>query len=96
MEAEDVIDADIALPAGTWTHVAITLGADGGKFYIDGALRGQNPALQMSPLLLGATQHNYLGRSQNPKHPYLRGAVDDLRIYGRALNAADIASLSAT
>ncbi|MTD13250.1 hypothetical protein GIS00_04720 [Nakamurella sp. YIM 132087] len=95
MEAEDFIDAAVALPQGAWTHVAVTLGKDGGKFYVDGVLSGSNPALQMSPLLIGATQHNYLGRSQNRKHPYLHGAVDDFRLFGVALGAKDIAALHA-
>jgi DUF1680 family protein len=93
MEREDFVDADGPLPEGRWTHVAVTLGPDGGRFYLDGSLRGHNTALQMSPLLLGATQHNYLGKSQSPKHPYLTGAVDDLRIFGRALDDAAVQEL---
>ena len=49
----------------------------------------------MSPLALGATSHNYLGRSQNVKHPYFPGAVDDFRLYGRVLSAAEVAELAA-
>jgi hypothetical protein len=48
----------------------------------------------MSPLLLGATQLNYLGRSQNPKHPYLKGAVADFRLSGRALGDAEVRALA--
>ncbi|MFC8734135.1 LamG-like jellyroll fold domain-containing protein [Luteimicrobium sp. NPDC057192] len=95
MEAEDVVDADIPFPTGAWTHLAVTLGADGGRFYLDGVLRGQNPTLTMSPLLVGATQHNYLGRSHDKRHPFLTGAVDDLRVFGRALTAAQVQALAA-
>jgi len=95
MEGEDVIDADRALPVGAWTHVAVTLGAGVGRLYVDGVEAGRNQALKMSPLLLGHTQRNYLGRSQNPRHPWLAGAVDDFRLYGVALTAEDVAALHA-
>ncbi|WP_369794323.1 LamG-like jellyroll fold domain-containing protein [Amycolatopsis sp. ATCC 39116] len=65
------------------------------RLYFDGELTGENPAPRMSPLLLGATQLNYLGRSQNVKHPYLDGAVADFRLYGRELTAAEIREVAA-
>ncbi|WP_327365580.1 beta-L-arabinofuranosidase domain-containing protein [Streptomyces sp. NBC_01217] len=102
MEGEDVIDGSAALPQGIWTHVAVTLtgGAEGrtgggtGVLYVDGAEAGRNSALVSSPLLLGATTRNYLGRSQNVTHPYLHGAVDDFRLVNRVLSAADVAALA--
>jgi len=45
---------------------------------------GENPTPRMGAVLLGGTQFNYLGRSQNPKHPYLNGAVADFALYSRA------------
>ncbi|WP_435118467.1 beta-L-arabinofuranosidase domain-containing protein [Amycolatopsis thermoflava] len=89
MEGEDFADAAVPLTAGVWTHVAVTLG-ERIRLYFDGELTGENPAPRMSPLLLGATQLNYLGRSQNVKHPYLDGAVADFRLYGRELTAAEV------
>ncbi|MET7991611.1 beta-L-arabinofuranosidase domain-containing protein [Amycolatopsis sp. NPDC005232] len=94
MAAEDYVDAAIALPQGVWTHVVVTAGS-GLRVYFDGELTGVNPAPPMSPLLLGATQLNYLGRSQNPKHPYLKGAVADFRLYGRALGETEVRALAA-
>jgi len=92
MQAEEFVDADRAVPTGTWTHVALTL-SDSARLYFDGELVGAKDALVMSPLLLGATQFNYLGRSQSVKHPYLQGAVDDFRLYGVALTADDVRAL---
>lgn len=94
MEAEDVVDAAAPLPAGRWTHVALTLGDGTGILYVDGAEAGRNPAMAASPLLLGTTTHNYLGRSQNPTHPYLTGAVAGFRLHNRALAPADVAALA--
>ncbi|MFG1643217.1 beta-L-arabinofuranosidase domain-containing protein [Amycolatopsis sp. NPDC049252] len=93
METEDFVDAAVALPAGEWTHVAVTAGA-GMRLYFGGEPTGANPAPLMGPLLLGATQLNYLGRSQNPKHPYLKGAVADFRLYGRALGEDEVRALA--
>ncbi|WUD78012.1 glycoside hydrolase family 127 protein [Streptomyces sp. NBC_00510] len=95
MEAEDVIDAAAPLPTGRWTHVALTLGDGTGILYVDGAEAGRNAAMAASPLLLGTTTHNYLGRSQNPTHPYLTGAVAGFRLHNRALAPADVAALAA-
>ncbi|KOV74867.1 hypothetical protein ADL00_00845 [Streptomyces sp. AS58] len=102
MEGEDVIDAQGPLAQGRWTHVAVTLaagargrtGGGSGVLYIDGAEAGRNDALVMSPLLLGATTRNYLGRSQNTIHPFLHGAIDDFRVVNRALSPTEIGALA--
>ncbi|EGX58142.1 secreted protein [Streptomyces zinciresistens K42] len=95
MEREDYIDADGPLPAGRWTHVALTLGGGTGVLHLDGAEAGRNPAMVASPLLLGVTTRSFLGRSQNSTHPFLKGAVRDVRVFNRALTAAEVARLAA-
>ncbi|MEU4893282.1 beta-L-arabinofuranosidase domain-containing protein [Streptomyces sp. NPDC044780] len=93
MEAEDYVDASTALEPGRWIHLALTIGDGTGVLYVDGAEAGRDDAVISGPLLLGATSRNYLGRSQNPAHPYLHGAVADFRVLGRALSAAEVAAL---
>ncbi|GIE95488.1 hypothetical protein Ari01nite_29530 [Paractinoplanes rishiriensis] len=83
MEAEDFVDAAIPLPLNVWTHVEVRV-ADTLRLFIDGTLSGENPAPKMGALLLGATHFNYLGRSQNTRHPYLHGAVADFTLTGAA------------
>ncbi|GJF25673.1 beta-L-arabinofuranosidase domain-containing protein [Streptomyces sp. HO565] len=95
MEGEDVIDAAGPLPQGRWIHVALTLAGGTGILYVDGAEAGRNAAMVTSPLLLGASTRNYLGRSQNSTHPYLHGAIADFRLRNRALTAAEVAALAA-
>ncbi|WP_245730282.1 beta-L-arabinofuranosidase domain-containing protein [Micromonospora pallida] len=95
METEDFVDADRPLPTGVWTHVAVTVAPGVARLYLDGEQVGINEQMVMSPLLLGATQQNFLGRSQNVKHPWLHGAVGDFRLYGVALSAGDVAALHA-
>ncbi|MFH9089796.1 beta-L-arabinofuranosidase domain-containing protein [Streptomyces sp. NPDC017673] len=94
MKVEDVIDATGPLPVGRWTHVALTLAGGTGVLYVDGREAGRNNGMVAGPLLLGRTSRNYLGRSQNSTHPYLHGAVRDVRLHNRALTAADVLALA--
>ncbi|GAA1584467.1 MULTISPECIES: glycoside hydrolase family 2 TIM barrel-domain containing protein [Kribbella] len=83
-----------ALPTGVWKHVAVTLsGKAGGRLYIDGVQVDANPAMDLVPMYLGDTTRNYVGRSQFQGDPYLPGAVDDLRIYGRALTPGEVGDM---
>ncbi|GHH91757.1 glycoside hydrolase family 127 protein [Streptomyces capillispiralis] len=94
MEREDVIDATGPLPTGRWVHVALTLGGGTGVLYLDGTEAGRNTAMVASPLLLGRTSRNFLGRSQNSTHPCLRGAFRDFRLRNRALTADEVRQLA--
>jgi hypothetical protein len=90
---EQRLDAPGVLPVGTWTHVAIVLGAGGGTFYINGAVAGSNAALTLRPADLGATTNNWIGRSQFTADPSFNGQIDDLRIYASALTAGQITTI---
>jgi hypothetical protein len=48
--------------------------------------------MSLNPASLGSTTQNYIGKSQFGSDPYLNGAVDDFRIYSRALSASEIAA----
>jgi hypothetical protein len=52
----------------------------------------RNSGLTVSPAALGTTTRNWLGRSQYAD-PYLDGALDNVRLYGRALTASEVGSL---
>ncbi|MBG0564181.1 glycoside hydrolase family 127 protein [Actinoplanes aureus] len=94
--AEQRIDAPAALPTGTWTHVAVTHTGNLGVLYVNGAEVARNSALTVRPSALGATTQNWIGRSQYANDPYLAAAVDNVRIYSRALSAAEVSQLNAT
>jgi uncharacterized protein len=92
---EQRIDAP-PLTAGVWTHVAVTYdGTSVGTLYVNGQAVGQNTAMTLMPLRFGdhITQL-YVGRSLYDD-PYLKGFLDDYRIYGRALSASEVAGLAA-
>ncbi len=90
---EQQINAPSALPAGVWTHVAVTLGGGVGILYVNGAEVARNSSMTLTPASLGGTSQNWIGRSQY-SDPYLSGAVDDLRIYSRVLSASEVAALA--
>jgi hypothetical protein len=46
------------------------------------------------PKDLGVTTNNWLGRSIYTADPYFNGAIDDFRIYDRALSEAEVRYLA--
>ncbi|HEU5071356.1 MAG TPA: rhamnogalacturonan lyase B N-terminal domain-containing protein [Verrucomicrobiae bacterium] len=91
--SEEQINCPTVLTTGVWHHVAVTLTGPVGILYVDGAPVGTNSAMTLRPSTLGNTVSNYLGRSQW-SDPGMAGAVDELRIYNRALSAAEISQLT--
>ena len=62
------------------------------SLYVDGALAAESQAISSWDTVTGET---YIGRQyQNPCGHYFKGAIDDLRIYKRALSASEIRTLS--
>jgi hypothetical protein len=81
------------LPVGSWHFYAITFDGDTRWFYIDGVLTGSRPTTALlsdndDPLVFGAV-HLQDGRFVN----FFKGALDDIRIYERALGGDEIAAL---
>jgi uncharacterized protein len=91
---ESVITSPSALPTG-WHHVAAVIEAAAMtvKLYVDGELVGEGPTAAL-PSDLGVTTQNWLGRSQYDVDAYFDGALDDFRIYRRALSAAEVRYLA--
>jgi hypothetical protein len=81
------------LPTG-WQHVAITLSGTTGTMWLNGVPVATNPNMTIRPTDLGATNQNWIGRSQFSADPYLDATVDDFQIYDHALTAADIGVLA--
>jgi len=90
-EGKNILDFDCraAMRPGTWTHVAAVVKGDRGFLYVNGALEGAKDrtgaaAATADPLTIG-----YGGF-----HKHFNGLVDDVRLYARALDAAEVASLA--
>jgi hypothetical protein len=90
---EQRIDAPTALPTNSWCHVAVTLDGSTGVLYLDGVPVATNTALTIRPWQTLA-RSNYLGHSQFSADPYFNGKIDSVRIFGRALSAAEIQDLA--
>lgn len=92
----DVVTADggqreIAEPiaADTWTHVAIIYEGGGSgsvRLYVNGLLEDTAGPHVLAPAPAGVARFG----CKTPTEKVLNGAVDDLRIYGRALTEAEI------
>jgi hypothetical protein len=95
--AEQFVNAVGQLPdisvSATEMHVAVTIDADAGiiALYVNGSPSCILFGTTLQPYVLGTTPNNYLGKSQFPD-PYFNGSIDEFRIYGRALSAAEIAA----
>jgi hypothetical protein len=81
-----------ALATGTWKHVAVVLSSGQGTLYVDGAVAGSG-AISLRPVDLGTIDYAYLGKSQFSNDPNFDGQIDEFRVYGRALSAAEIQAL---
>ncbi|MEX2115100.1 MAG: LamG-like jellyroll fold domain-containing protein, partial [Pirellulales bacterium] len=73
----------------TWIHVTATYDGSTIKLYINGQLQGsKNANFQIAtnnlPLSIGSGQDGYRG---------MKGAVDDARVYSRALTASEVTAL---
>lgn len=73
-----------------WHHVALTYDGTTARLYADGTERVS--AAKTWNLVQGAA---YIGRQVNGAGEYWNGLIDDVRVYSRALTAAEIAALAA-
>ena len=88
------IITDGALPTG-WHHVALTIESATMtmKLYLDGEIVASG-ATTLLPKNMGVTTQNWLARSQYSADAYYRGALDDFRIYNKALSKGEIMYLA--
>lgn len=87
--------ANQTLTTGLWTHVAVVFDNSTAlvSFYVNGTLAANLAA----PSTLGPTTYALLiGQQNSPGYSpdVLAGSIDDLRIYNRALSAAEVSSTS--
>ncbi|MFI7702495.1 family 43 glycosylhydrolase [Nonomuraea sp. NPDC049480] len=97
-QAESSMRHSAALPGGEWKHVAVTLDSaqKTAVMYLDGVeiARAANVTVKPSDLYDAAKSYGgHIGRSLYTEDPYFAGEVDDFRVYGRALPAAEVYAL---
>ncbi|MBN3081680.1 alginate lyase family protein [Pectobacterium polaris] len=81
-------------PVGRWVTVALAQSGNIGIMYIDGKEVVRSETLTLAPYQLGELSAAYLGRSQYPTDPYMKGRYDYFKIYAGALSSTEIAALS--
>ncbi|MGD0679033.1 MAG: LamG domain-containing protein [Polyangiaceae bacterium] len=90
---EEGLVTDSIPPAASWQHIAVTQAGTTGTLYLNGVQVAQSTTMMLNPSLLGPTTQNWLGRSQYASDSYLYGKIDEFRIYGRTLSAAEVLEL---
>ena len=91
-DAQNYLGSGFKISEGIWHHVSITFTSPSVRFYCDGVLVAtvNSPA----PLIRTSTEPLYIGcRYLNPLVGGFTGAIDEVRIYNRALSAAEILQL---
>ncbi len=91
--SEQVIKPSKTLSVNKWNHVVITLGENGGVMYLNGQAIGSNENINIKPSDFKPVL-NYIGKSQYANDPYLKGYIDDFRIYNYVLSPEEINNLT--
>ena len=81
------------LPLNTWYHAVATYDGSKMRLYLNGTEVGS--VAESGSISRGRNVPVNLGRSPEGSN-YLRGAIDDVRIYSSALTAAEVAALAGT
>jgi chitodextrinase len=83
---QDIVRGTNTLPVATWTHLAATYDGSALKLYVNGSQVGSIP---VSGLIGTSSQPLRIG-GNNIWGEWFQGKLDDLRVYNRALTAAEI------
>jgi len=96
--SEQLLYANRIVPADGWRHIAVTIDGSQGVVYVNGpGIAGTtttNSTLTLRPVDLGTMDYAYLGKSPWSVDPYFDGQLDEVRVYRRALSAAEVQTLA--
>jgi hypothetical protein len=87
-----IIDPGDAVPLGAWSHVAVTRNGSTMMLYLNGQVKQMGSAFSSENFVRFGRMH--LGRVNNSSARDFHGRIDDVRVYGRALSAAEIRQLA--
>lgn len=79
---------DSPLPLGQWSHVTAVFDGSNVRFFLNGDMVASRP---LSATITQRDTPMYLGADIRPGQ-YLNGALDDVRVYNRALNQDELRS----
>jgi hypothetical protein len=84
-----ILNGTVAVPAGVWTHMAVTTDGTRGILYVNGSPVATNSSMTLTVPDIAPTSV-WFGRSTFTTNPYFSGQISSVRIYGRALSANEI------
>ncbi len=91
----DPLQASAAIRVGHWRHIAYVADGSTLRVYVDGAMQPGIDSLTAGAWFSNTTAHFVIGNGgAYNKNWFFTGAVDDLKIYNRALEPEAIALLS--
>lgn len=80
------------VPINSWQHIVITKSGNTVTYYLNGSYNSSSNSVTLNPRDLGENLNNYIGKSQfTADDPYLKGYVDEFKVYNRALSVEEIA-----
>ncbi len=82
------VSGPAAIPINTWTHLAQTYDGTTLRLYVNGT---QVVTLAATGLIETNASPLWIG-GNNPYNEYFQGRIDDVRVYSRALSAAELQS----
>jgi len=91
--AEQQLEGPTPVPTGVWKHVAVVLTGSSGALYLDGQPVAASADVTLRPADVAPMGNLWMGRSEFGTDPSLDGEIDQVRIYDRALSAAEVLSL---
>ena len=82
-----------SLPMGSWQHIVFTLSSGAVNGYVNGAPIGLSSDTFPPGFSLPANQYGlYIGTDASTTQS-AKGLIDDVRIFGRVLTAAEVSAL---
>jgi hypothetical protein len=85
--ADRAVRATLALPLDTWTHIAVTYDGAMQRIYVNGVEAGSRA--QTGPIAVGNGALR-IGGNNAFTDEFFSGVIDEVRIFNRALTAAEI------
>jgi beta-lactam-binding protein with PASTA domain/Ca2+-binding RTX toxin-like protein len=76
-----------AIPLNAWSHLATTYDGANQRFYVNGVLVGTTPGGGSINVANGALR---IGGNNSSTGEFFQGLIDEVRVYNRALSAAEI------
>ncbi|MEM7600048.1 MAG: LamG-like jellyroll fold domain-containing protein [Verrucomicrobiota bacterium] len=81
------------IPAGSWQHLAVTCDGEEWVFYYDGVEVSRQEIPEDHTGFIADDRPFFIGGDGHHEDRKYRGGLDDLRIYQRALSAAEVATI---